>query len=145
MALCIGTWLTMKSAPHEHQWAPHVDDLEERRLGQGRPCSTVEAVRVRQLQKVTLYRRKKRASSQKSTRENESIDVGDDQSMGSEGCCASRRRASPIKFVKPAGGQSRSMLRFNIVVVKLDRTLRYFSARVLFIPHCVVYFSSLHL
>jgi len=73
----------MKSAPHEHQWAPHVDDLEDRRLGQGRPCSTAEAVRVRQLQKVTLYRREKKKNAQKSTRKR--VDrCRDDQSMESE-------------------------------------------------------------
>lgn len=55
LALCIGTLVTnLKSTSHEHQRTPYLDDLEERRLGQGRSCSTANAVRVRQLQKVTL-------------------------------------------------------------------------------------------
>lgn len=70
----------MKSASHEHQRAPHVVYLEERRLGQGRPCSTAEAVRVRQIQKVTLSivekRKKKDKKTHRKARENESIDVG---------------------------------------------------------------------
>lgn len=101
MALRIGTWLTVQSASHEHQRAPHVDDLEDRRLGQDRPCSTVEAVRVRQLQKVTLYRetKEKRKRTEKHEK-NESIDDRDDQTMGSEDVARHKGAHPPIKIHK---------------------------------------------
>lgn len=83
----------MKSASLEHQRAPYVNELEDRRLGQGRPCSTAEAVRVRQLQKVTLYRETKEKKTHRKARENKSIDIGtswlEDRKM---------LRASPIKI-----------------------------------------------
>lgn len=84
----------MKSASLEQQRAPYVNELEDRRLGQGRPCSTAEAVRVRQLQKVTLYIEKEK-KTHRQARENESVDIGtsrlEDRKM---------LRASPIKIYK---------------------------------------------